>query len=943
MVGTRRGSDGSNGHAFFNEMMEKFKDSKLNIEKTTAVLEEVKNRASSLSADHRIDFVKRCKVQLMDVAKTSRWDIADELLKFLRASLEPDETWPVTAVEEDLYSLYCEVLSPGRKKQGKVVLRLSDAVLSNAKWMSTIAQLLDLCIDAVTTTPSEQSFRPFVKVTAALLLTRKDNESHFRGKYELANSYCKVIRSAAFLFFVLLEGNRSNVATALSLFHKQVYCEQIWSQIKQATEISIQLSLSAATKILCEDESDSGKNFRESFTRNFSTAESKAFFSMSKDREESIREFVSKINSKLDAQTRCFTTNCRITPDGGQSFEAQVDWNIRALSIRKPSMDPIRVYYSSLRDAVNFDDRGFKAIFIKTAPELCTDELEFSFSDPDEYQTVKQAIENRTTSACSGQVLRKASRAFLLSHSARQPERKKRKSSVPPKNVLVRRTVSMNMGRCPKEFHIWAFLAERRRKQERSGSPEAGEKFMQGRTESEIPHALVEQKRLQSSSPAKASHENITADDAYGAKNAEDELPSENRKATVPARKNPRRQSRKEKNYKEADLTSLDDVDRPKKEERSGSSHGQPKGAPEPPMEKATRTKTKLVERASKRTPDSLAKGDLSAQVKHQSAPTRKKMGSEDVSKKQRTNTEKLHSGMELEPLQRLLKSRISGIREEKIILPHQELELERSEKQRIEGVHPSHDFMDIKGNSEDSEASSAEPVINRVQRILENVSDKDVQTPAGAESLSEESIYLKSYKSGESGSSNDGLCAEYTTHSLLDLDRDLSSVDYSEDSDSSVHSPAQHRNLYSTGYLVNTALKLQKSLVKKLSAKQAKRKAALKKSSHQYARGVIAAARASVRRAVQEHSKKLAVLEKQLNGIQSHEVFSSELPSKAQALMDNLSRAADASSLRKKMNAILLELEKGCAQDIKAMTLSKRNRSEDILRQMSALISKAK
>jgi len=42
-------------------------------------------------------------------------------------------------------------------------------------------------------------------------------------------------------------------------------------------------------------------------------------------------------------------------------------------------------------------------------------------------------------------------------------------------------------------------------------------------------------------------------------------------------------------------------------------------------------------------------------------------------------------------------------------------------------------------------------------------------------------------------------------------------------------------------------------------------------------------------------------------------------------------------------VNAMLLELEKGCAQDIKAMTLSKRNRSEDILRQMSALISKAK
>jgi len=42
-------------------------------------------------------------------------------------------------------------------------------------------------------------------------------------------------------------------------------------------------------------------------------------------------------------------------------------------------------------------------------------------------------------------------------------------------------------------------------------------------------------------------------------------------------------------------------------------------------------------------------------------------------------------------------------------------------------------------------------------------------------------------------------------------------------------------------------------------------------------------------------------------------------------------------------MNAMLLELEKGCAQDIKGMMLTKRNRSEDILRQMSAIISKAK
>mmetsp|Transcript_39524 Transcript_39524/g.156988 ORF Transcript_39524/g.156988 Transcript_39524/m.156988 type:complete len:207 (-) Transcript_39524:831-1451(-) len=206
---------------------------------------------------------------------------------------------------------------------------------------------------------------------------------------------------------------------------------------------------------------------------------------------------------------------------------------------------------------------------------------------------------------------------------------------------------------------------------------------------------------------------------------------------------------------------------------------------------------------------------------------------------------------------------------------------------------------MDITRNLAHSEASSAEPVINRVGRILERVNDKDVRTPAAAESLSEDSISLKSCKSVESGSSNERLCAEYTTHSLVDLGRDLSSADYSQDSDSSVHRTAQHRNLYSTAYLVHAALKLQNSLVKKLSLKQARRKAALKKSSRQHAKGVIAAARASVRRAVQEHSKKLAMLEKQLNGIHSHEVFSSELSSKAKEVAGNISRAADTSSLR--------------------------------------------
>mmetsp|Transcript_39534 Transcript_39534/g.157014 ORF Transcript_39534/g.157014 Transcript_39534/m.157014 type:complete len:264 (+) Transcript_39534:699-1490(+) len=250
--------------------------------------------------------------------------------------------------------------------------------------MSTIARLLDLCIDAVTTTQSEQAFRTFVKVTAALLLTRKD-EFHFRGSSELVNSYCHVIRSAAFLFLVLLEKNRSNVEAALSLLHKQAYCEKIWSQIRDATEISVQLSLSVATKILCDDGSNSGKNFRDLFTGSLSVAESKAFFSISKDSEESIREFVSKINLQRDAQTRCFTTTCRMMSDGKQTFEA-------------------------------------KATFIKLAPELCADELEFSFSDPDEYRSVKQAIENRTFSACSGRALRKASRAFLISNSARSPE-----------------------------------------------------------------------------------------------------------------------------------------------------------------------------------------------------------------------------------------------------------------------------------------------------------------------------------------------------------------------------------------------------------------------------------------------------------------------------------------------------------------------------------------
>uniref|UniRef100_A0A7S3A1M2 Uncharacterized protein n=2 Tax=Rhodosorus marinus TaxID=101924 RepID=A0A7S3A1M2_9RHOD len=384
MVGKRRVSEGSKEDAFFKKIMEKFKDNEFNIEKTTAVLEEVKKHVSSISADQRIDFIKHCKAQLADAAKANRWDIADQLLKFLRASLEQDETWPEGSVEEYIYSLYCDVICPGRKKEGKVVLKLSDEVLSNAKWMSTIARLLDLCIDAVTTTQSEQAFRTFVKVTAALLLTRKD-EFHFRGSSELVNSYCHVIRSAAFLFLVLLEKNRSNVEAALSLLHKQAYCEKIWSQIRDATEISVQLSLSVATKILCDDGSNSGKNFRDLFTGSLSVAESKAFFSISKDSEESIREFVSKINLQRDAQTRCFTTTCRMMSDGKQTFEA-------------------------------------KATFIKLAPELCADELEFSFSDPDEYRSVKQAIENRTFSACSGRALRKASRAFLISNSARSPE-----------------------------------------------------------------------------------------------------------------------------------------------------------------------------------------------------------------------------------------------------------------------------------------------------------------------------------------------------------------------------------------------------------------------------------------------------------------------------------------------------------------------------------------
>uniref|UniRef100_A0A7S0G149 Uncharacterized protein n=1 Tax=Rhodosorus marinus TaxID=101924 RepID=A0A7S0G149_9RHOD len=273
-------------------------------------------------------------------------------------------------------------------------------------------------------------------------------------------------------------------------------------------------------------------------------------------------------------------------------------------------------------------------------------------------------------------------------------------------------------------------------------------------------------------------------------------------------------------------------------------------------------------------------------------------MGPEGVSERQAAAQEQ-QSMIEREPPQRLLKSKNSGIREEQITLPREELEFIRSGELPVEGIHPADDFMDIEGNPEDSEASSAEPVFKRVQQILENFSDIDVRAPTGAESLSEEPIHLNSRRAEESGSSNDRLCAEYTTHSLLDLDRDLSSVDGSEESDPSIHSPTQHRNLYSTRYLVSTALKLQKSLVKKLAVKQAKRKAALKKSSHQYAKEVVAAARASVRRAVHEHSKKLAVFEKQLNGVQSHVVFSSELTSKAKALMDNLSRAGDTSSLR--------------------------------------------
>lgn len=248
-----------------------------------------------------------------------------------------------------LYDSYCNILGSPKNQQGKISLKLGVEIGSSAVALEAIASLLELCIELSSLPEATSSLKPFLKAAAALVFSRVETEKLLQaGDENGLVALDSLQRSAAFLFFTLLENSGGNLDTAVSLLRRRI--PLIVAELTSACEVSTQLSICAALKILITLKTREGIEFREELLQALVPIDvEKTFEAVSLEDEESLQNFVAALNEGRDEGTKCYSFKCFVTADDGDKVGGRFDWNMRTCTSKLQGFEPVHIPYHVIR------------------------------------------------------------------------------------------------------------------------------------------------------------------------------------------------------------------------------------------------------------------------------------------------------------------------------------------------------------------------------------------------------------------------------------------------------------------------------------------------------------------------------------------------------------------------------------------------------------------